>query len=158
MHSLLQKEHICQLWLRIRLGRSVDQCSWCPHYAACTTWALSEDWLCKAFILVLSGVEPHLHWDPVFIAHLRMKCSKWAFGLTTMDKPNHEREHNDCQQLITKSHGQSWLDSNIQPQEESNAYLSVKERVTVNVTCQCSENSYFWRAIDHKYQATYWGF
>ena len=22
-----------------------------------------------------------------------------------MDKPIHEREHNDCQQLITKSHG-----------------------------------------------------
>ena len=26
---------------------------------------------------------------------------------TTMDKPIHEHEHNDCQQLITKSHGQS---------------------------------------------------
>ena len=30
-----------------------------------------------------------------------------------MDKPIHEREHNDCQQLITKSHGRSWLDSYI---------------------------------------------
>ena len=26
---------------------------------------------------------------------------------TTMDKPIHEREHNDCQQLITKSRDQS---------------------------------------------------
>ena len=77
---------------------------------------------------------------------------------TTMDKQINEREHNDCQQLITKSHGRSWLDSNIQPQEESNAYLSVKGRVTVNITCQCSENSYFWRVIDHKYQAPCWVF
>ena len=46
--------------------------------------------------------------------------SRWT---TTMDKPIHEREANDCQQLITKSHGRSWLDSNIQPQEQSNAYL-----------------------------------
>ena len=77
---------------------------------------------------------------------------------TTMDKPIHELEHKDCQQLITKSHGRSWLDSNIQPQEESNAYLPGKGRVTVNVTCQCSENSYFWRVIDHKYQAPCWVF
>ena len=69
-----------------------------------------------------------------------------------MDKLIHEREHNDCQQLITKSHGRSWLDSNIQPQEEINAYLSVKGSVTVNVT----ENSFFWRVIDHKYQAPCW--
>ena len=27
--------------------------------------------------------------------------------LQAMDKPIHEREHNDCQQLITKSHGRS---------------------------------------------------
>ena len=40
-----------------------------------------------------------------------------------MDKPIRKRDHNDCQQLITKSHGRSWFDSNIQPQEESNAYL-----------------------------------
>ena len=75
---------------------------------------------------------------------------------TTMGKPIYEHGHNDCQQLITKSHGRSCLDSNIQPQEESNAYLSVKARVTVNVTYQCSENSYFWRVIDHKYQALCW--
>ena len=75
-----------------------------------------------------------------------------------MDKPIHEREQNDCQHLITKSHGRSSLDSNIQPQEESNAYLSVKGRVTVNVTCQCSENSYFWRVIGHKYQVPCWVF
>ena len=31
-------------------------------------------------------------------------------------------------------------------------------RVTVNLTCQCSENSYFWRVIDHKYQAPCWVF
>ena len=29
-----------------------------------------------------------------------------------------------------------------------------KEKVTVYVTRQCSENSYFWRVIDHKYQAS----
>ena len=29
----------------------------------------------------------------------------------------------------------------------------VKGKVTVYVTCQCSENRCFWRAIDHKYQA-----
>ena len=30
--------------------------------------------------------------------------SRWNM---TMDKPIHEREHNHCQQLITKSHGRS---------------------------------------------------
>ena len=29
----------------------------------------------------------------------------------------------------------------------------VKRKVTVYVTCQCSENRCFWRDIDHKYQA-----
>ena len=29
---------------------------------------------------------------------------------------------------------------------------SVKEKVTLYVTCQCSENRCFWRVIDHKYQ------
>ena len=28
----------------------------------------------------------------------------------------------------------------------------VKGKVTVYVTCQCSENRCFWRVIDHKYQ------
>ena len=32
--------------------------------------------------------------------------SYWAWNMT-MDKPIHEREHNDCQQLITKSHDRS---------------------------------------------------
>ena len=32
---------------------------------------------------------------------------------TTMDKPIHKREHNNCQQLITKSHGRYWLDTYI---------------------------------------------
>ena len=76
-----------------------------------------------------------------------------------MDKPIHEREHNDCQQAA--HHKVTWsilIGFNIQPQEESNAYLSVKGRVTVNVTCQCSENSYFWRVIDQKYQAPCWVF
>ena len=50
------------------------------------------------------------------------------------------------------------MDLNIQSQEESNAYLSVKGRVTVNITCQCSENSYFWREIEYKYQAPCWVF
>ena len=90
--------------------------------------------------------------------YLKLCCcfglSVWAWN-TTMDKPIHEREHNDCQQLITKSHGRSCLDSNIQPQEISNAYLSVKGRVTVNVTCQCSEKSNFWHVID---QAPCWVF
>ena len=67
--------------------------------------------------------------------------SRWT---TTMDKPIHEREHNDCQQLITKSHGRSWLDSNIQPQR----LPCVKRK-----TCQCSENRCFCCVIDHKYQA-----
>ena len=75
---------------------------------------------------------------------------------TTVDKPINERDHNHCQQLITKSHGRSWLDSNIQKQKESNAYLCVKEKVTVYVMCQHSENSYFWRVIDDKYQAPGW--
>ena len=82
--------------------------------------------------------------------------SKYCRWKTTVDKPIHKCDHNDCQQLITKSHGRSRLDLNIQPQEESNAYLSVKGKVTVNVTRQCSENSYFWRVIDHKYQAPCW--
>ena len=67
------------------------------------------------------------------ITSLTLPLLQYRAWNTTMDKPIHEREHNDCQQLITKSHGRSWLDSNIQPQEESNAYLSVKGRVTVNV-------------------------
>ena len=40
-----------------------------------------------------------------------------------MYKPIREHDYNDCQQLITNAHGRSWLDSNIQPQEESNHYL-----------------------------------
>ena len=36
------------------------------------------------------------------INHDRTNYRAWN---TTMDKPIHEREHNDCQQLVTKSHG-----------------------------------------------------
>ena len=32
----------------------------------------------------------------------------------------------------------------------------VKGKVTLNVMCQCSKNSYFWPVIDHKYQAPCW--
>ena len=42
---------------------------------------------------------------------------------TTMDKPIHEREHNDCQWLIKKSHGRCWLEWQISITKLSNAYL-----------------------------------
>ena len=51
-----------------------------------------------------------------------------------------------AQRLSAAHHKVTWsilIGSNIQTQEESNACLSVKGRVTVIVTCQCSENSYF---------------
>ena len=61
---------------------------------------------------VVSGFERHLFgtgFDKCISRH--QKCidakeqySRWN---TTMDKPIHKREHNDCQQLITKSHGPS---------------------------------------------------
>ena len=48
-----------------------------------------------------------------------------------MDEPIHEHEHKDCQQLITKSHGRSLLDSYIRKER----LPCVKGKVTVYVTC-----------------------
>ena len=64
-----------------------------------------------------------------------------------MDKPIHKGEHNDCPQLITKSHF-DWI--HILGKQR---LPCVKGKVTVYVMCQCSENRCFWRVIDHKYQA-----
>ena len=66
-----------------------------------------------------------------------------------MDKPIRKREHNDCQQLITKSMvDPDWI--HILGKQR---LLCVKGKVTAYVTCQCSENRCFWRVIDHKYQS-----
>ena len=53
-----------------------------------------------------------------------------------MDKPIHEREHNDCQQLITNSVDPDWI--HILGKQR---LPCVKGKVTVYVTCQCSENT-----------------
>ena len=71
---------------------------------------------------------------------MQVSCGYCCWN-TTVDKPIHERDHNDCQQLITKSHGRSWLDQILRKATPT----CVKGKVTVYVTCQCSENSYFWR-------------
>ena len=63
------------------------------------------------------------------------------------------------QRLSTAHHKVTWLiliRFKYSIANESNVYLCVKGKVTVNVTCQCSENSYFWRVIDHKYLALCW--
>ena len=38
--------------------------------------------------------------------HQGLHCLYCSWN-TTVDIPIHKRDHNDCQQLITKSHGQS---------------------------------------------------
>ena len=49
-----------------------------------------------------------------------------------MDKPIHEREHNDCQHMVDPD----WI--HILGKQR---LPCVKGKVTVYVTCQCSENT-----------------
>ena len=60
---------------------------------------------------------------------------------TTLDKPIHEHDHYDCQQLI-KNH--MVIPDWIQILRKAK-HTCVKGKVTVYITCQCSENSYLWR-------------
>ena len=64
---------------------------------------------------------------------------KYRAWTTTMDKPIHKREHNDCQGLIKKSHGRCWLEWQISITKLSNAYLCKPKRVII---LPCSENSH----------------